>query len=87
MGDMAEVFNDLKQIKKEKRASNTQASTEILKAEGITFQANNGGAHLVVAGKGLIDFWPSTGLWIARSGRKGRGVRNLIKFLKSKDAK
>lgn len=84
MGDMGEVFNDLKQVKKEKRAANTQSSTEILKAEGFTFLSLNGGAHLVVAGNGIVDFWPSTGLWIVRGGKKGRGVKNLIKFIKSR---
>lgn len=41
--------------------------------------SNNGGIHLVI---GDFDFWPSTGLFKNRkTGKKGRGVFNLIKVL------
>ena len=85
MGDMAEVFNDWRQFKKENRASNTQSSTDFLLKNGISFQSKNGGAHLVVfAGNNDIDFWPSTGLWIVRGEKKRQGgVRNLIAYVKN----
>jgi len=40
---------------------------------------------LIVTGVGweLIDFWPGTGKWIARDTKlKGRGVFNLLKYVK-----
>lgn len=87
MGDMGEVFNDMREFKKAKRASNTQSSTELLEKHGISFQSKNGGAHLVVwAGNYDVDFWPSTGLWIVRGQDtyRHRGVRKLVDFVKSR---
>lgn len=55
---------------------------EVLKAHGINFTLKNGGAHLVVKGKSVIDFWPGTGLWIDRgNSASGRGVFKLIKYI------
>ena len=81
MGDMAEVFNDMKKANKAKRAKNTSDSTKRLEQEGIEFESKNWGAHLVVQGKHeVFDFWPSTGLFISRTtGKRRRGVFNLIK--------
>ncbi len=83
MGDMAEVFNDMKAYKKKKRASNTESSTEVLKSRGVDFESKNNSAHLVVTFDSIIvDFWPSTGKWISRSGRSGRGVFKMLKAFK-----
>lgn len=43
MGDMAEVFNDMREAKKAKRASNTQSSTDLLTRNKVAFQSKNGG--------------------------------------------
>ena len=52
---------------------------KILKDKGINFESKNGGAHLIVDGyECVIDFWPSTGKFIVRTGPKGRGVFNMI---------
>lgn len=81
MGDMGDTFRALKEHKKKKRKSNTEYSTELVKKHGILLESYNGGAHLVVdAGDTFVDFWPSTGRWIARNGKHGRGVRKLLKF-------
>lgn len=59
------------------RAGNRDASAQMLKQAGIPFESQNGGAHLIVAGR--YDFWPGTGLWQARGeATKQRGVRRLI---------
>lgn len=82
MGDVGEAFKDMKGYVKQKRKSNTVSSTDILKDKGIEFTSNNGGSHLIIKGKdGLIDFWPSTGKFIARNGKRGRGVFKLLKLL------
>lgn len=85
MGDMGEVFNDLRKIKQAKRASNTPDSTAMLRAAGILFRAYNGGVHLkLLAGDKLVNFWPSTGLWMVEGNtRKSRGVRKLINYVKA----
>ena len=85
MGDMGEIFNDWHKVKQEKRASNTEQSTAILSRAGVVFSSPNGGAHLIVlAGPHVVDFWPSTGLWIIRKAKtnaRRRGVRKLVKFV------
>lgn len=67
-----------------KRQSNTLSSTAMLKESGITFKSSNGGAHLIVkSGKELIDYWPSSGLWIVRGcAKRHRGLKQLIQHCK-----
>lgn len=80
MGDMAETFNAWRNLKKAKRASNTERSTQALIDAGIPFESHNAGAHLVIkVGSTVYDFWPSTGLWWLRPTKiKHRGVFRLI---------
>ena len=80
--EMGEMFNALKKERQEKRASNRENSAEYLRERGIPFVEKNGGAHLIVEGKEcFIDFWPGTGKWRSRCGKKGFGVRNLVEFI------
>jgi hypothetical protein len=83
MGDMGEVFRDMTQHSKDKRAHNRMTSREWLVARKIPFESSNNGAHLIVEGPtGKIDFWPGTGKWIDRSdGKAKRGVRKLVKHI------
>jgi hypothetical protein len=85
MSEIGEIFNGLRELKKEKRANNTECSTDILQRCGVAFSSPNGGAHLVVqAGPHVVDFWPSTGLWIVRNPSRSirrRGVRKLVEFV------
>lgn len=82
MGDMGEVFNAMKEESKDRRASHREQSPLMLERAGIPFESRNMGAHLIVEGKDcFIDFWPGTGKWNARNGKKGFGVRNLIKYV------
>lgn len=84
MGDMGEVFQDYTRLRKEKRRSNTENSTELLRQQGVPFESRNGGAHLIV--DGVADFWPSTGLYIPRDRTYGkdRGVMRLLKFVRAR---
>lgn len=86
MGDMAEIFNDLREIKREKRRSNTAQSTRLLQHHGIEFVSHNGGIHLMLtSGDQAIDYWPSTGLWWIRgTSNKRRGVKKLIAYMKAR---
>lgn len=82
MSDMGDMFNDLKKVRQEKRADNRESSAEYLRQRGIPFVEKNLGAHLIVEGSaGFIDFWPGTGKWHSRCGKKGFGVRNLVAFI------
>lgn len=85
MSDIGEHFAFMKERAREKRQSNTEFSTKLIQDSGVDFESKNNGAHLVIkAESAVIDFWPSTGLWIPRGGRKNRGVKKLLKFIKEK---
>ncbi len=83
MSEMGEDFNAWKAAKREKKANNLSASTDILAKAGVNFTSHNNGVHLIVQHKDrLIDFWPSTGKWGVRSANLwGRGVFSLLKLL------
>lgn len=83
MGDTGDDFNARRAAKQEKRADNREQSAEVLTRAGVVFESKNMGAHLIVqAGASVVDFWPGTGLWIARPlGEKGRGVAKLVRFV------
>jgi hypothetical protein len=89
MGDEGDYWRDvaphMKEESQRKRASNREASARSLIDAGIHFDARNGGAHLIVyAANMVVDFWPGTGLWIARGTKKRqRGVRRLIAELRN----
>jgi len=83
MGEMGEIFNAMKEESKERRASHREQAPKLLDEAGIPFESKNGGAHLIVKRSDCyIDFWPGTGKWTSRSGKKGFGVMSLIKFIK-----
>lgn len=83
MSELGEMFKFMDELKKERRASNTEKSTSILIEKAINFESKNGGAHLIVKHGGkVIDYWPSTGLWVDRKTMKRKGgVFQLIKYL------
>jgi hypothetical protein len=83
MGDMGEMFNEWREDKKKKKASNLEFSTNELIKRGVSFESKNGGVHLVIESlDGLIDFWPSTGKFKVRASNEyKRGLRNLLKHL------
>ena len=80
MSEIGEIFGAMREAGRERRRSNLERSTALLQERGVRFESNNGGIHLIVRGGGLVvDYWPSTGLFIVRgSGRKGRGGFNLL---------
>lgn len=57
-------------------------SPNFLKENGINFSVKDGGVHLIVESKrGVIDFWPGTGLFIPRNtGFRMQGVQSLLDF-------
>lgn len=81
MSEIGDTFNALREIRREKRLGNRNFSTQRLIDLNIPFESKNDGIHLIVRlpNDNLIDFWPSTGLWMERgTNKKMRGVRNLI---------
>lgn len=97
MGDMGDFWRDVgpefKARSQEKRANNRAWSASFLTEQGIPYRTNNGGEHLMidVAGR-RVDFWPGTGKWnvAPKDGQgavKSRGVRALVKWIQSAEAK
>ena len=82
MSEMGDDFRALKKFGQAKRADNRESSAEYLEQRSIPFVSKNDGAHLIVEGREcFIDFWPGTGKWNSRCGKKGFGVRNLVEFI------
>ena len=84
MGDMGEAFRELTKARKEKRKFNLKRSTQLLECLNIPFVKHNAGFHLVVSYRGkVVDFYPSTGLWVDRENKniKCRGVRGLLVYI------
>lgn len=78
-----EMWKAVKIMKQKKRASNRENSSALLEQSEIPFTSHNAGAHLVVEGREcFIDFWPGTGRWASRDGKKGFGIRNLLEYVK-----
>lgn len=68
-----------------KRHRNGKSSTKILADAGIKFDTRNNGWHIVISEPLRVDFYPTTGLWVAGQMRE-RGVSKLINFLRNKGA-
>ena len=89
--EVNEMWREIRKERREKKRNNRKSSTDILLENGIKFESKNNGVHLVIdtsnrrtRGK-IIDFWPSTGKWIVRNGKKGRGIRRLLELMENED--
>lgn len=85
MSDMGDDFRAYKAANKMKKAENLASSLKLLEDNGIEYTTSNGGIHcMITTHKGIIDFWPSTGLWIKRwiKNDQKRGVWPLIRAVK-----
>lgn len=93
MGDEGDFWRDVRAARQQKRASNRETSTALLREAGIEFDERNAGAHLIIRRPGCVfDFWPGTGKWVCR-GERGflcerpkRGVRSLIRAVQQEDS-
>lgn len=79
--DWAEFTRQKREESKARRAGYRAHAANRLDELGIPYTSHNEGAHLVVRGNnGLIDYWPGTGKFIARNGKKGRGLQGVLKL-------
>ena len=79
---MKEDFAAMKEHSKVKKHANIDRAVAVLDENGFFYEVKNNGVHLIVEGDdGFIDYWPSTGKWNDRKGKKGFGIRNLLKHL------
>ncbi len=84
MTNLAEDYKAIAKLSQRKRGNNREQSPNFLNKAGIPFESKNGGVHLIVEGSEcFIDYWPGTGKWISRNGKRGFGVKNLIRYIEA----
>lgn len=82
MTELGDDFREWNKQKQAKRQNNAVSSTKLLNEFNVNYESKNGGVHLIISHENSkIDFWPTTGLWSTRKGKKGRGVFRLLDFL------
>lgn len=84
MGDMGDLFNDLKDIRREQRAArSTQAGSMINdireKVDSLTVDAS--GTWNVVKGSHKMQFYPTKGTWQYRNRMFRGGVFSFVNWL------
>lgn len=83
MGDMGELYRDLRESRKEANRQRAAETPKKLAEAGLTWIEKNGGEHFIIMVKNTrVDLWPSTGRWQCTGGRRGRHVDKLIDFIK-----
>lgn len=77
-------WKNVKEEHQKKRWDNDAKSVALLKKKGHSVQTLNAGiSHYRVSG---VDFWATTGkFYDTKTGKKGRGVFSLIKYLRTKN--
>ena len=80
---MDEIWSALAEHRKEKKAhrrSLAPRAIDVLHASGLKYKVRNEGEHYIIAGR--IDWWPSSGVWIARkTNKRGVGIHSALKWL------
>ena len=81
MSESGEGFSEMKARRKARNLARKSKSTALLLILGIKFDSKNNGEQLIImTSKGVIDFYPSTGLYINRASKhRQNGVNELIK--------
>ena len=81
MGDMAEDFKALRQVKGQRKAQRYAATVDMLQQRGIGYQQGKN-SNIIVAGR--YELWPSTHAWLdRRTGRRGRGIDGFLKMVET----
>ena len=70
--------------RRQKKESNLNWSMSLIEnlaaINKLSYELKNSGYHCIVrAGGKTVDFWPSTGKYIVRGGKTGRGVFNMLR--------
>lgn len=80
--EIGDMWKDVREHRKRVRWGRVESVPQALARLGIEFTSKNNGVHLIVThGSETVDFWPGSGLWIYRSGRRGRGFNALVATL------
>lgn len=82
--DASDMWRSYKAQRRQKRHDNLSSSIGILKSRGVMLVSANDYIHTQIRDdRFFIDYWPSTGKWVARKpeSKEGRGFQSLLKFL------
>jgi len=83
MGDMAEEFRELTAAKKERHSEWHKLNMAIMDKSGIEYEIKNAGEVLIIkvtSSKPQVQFWPSTGRWMARNITHSGGAKSFINW-------
>lgn len=85
MGDEGEIWRAHKEYAREKKVHNKKESLALLRYHGYEVECLDQFVHHYRVNG--WSFWPTTGkFYDPKTGRKGRGVFNLLKILKQNAA-
>ena len=93
MGDMGDVFRDMKEAKKTFKQENMKNNMDILNKSGISYSTHNNGWHIIIdlsncfraqvrravgaPAMPIIHFYPSTNKWMIQSVKDSRPKSNV----------
>lgn len=79
MSEQVEIYRAMREQEKAFARKMKHDRTVYLVMSGLPITSHNNGEHIVIAN--MIDFWPSSGLWITRRGKhRRRGVKGLVNY-------
>jgi uncharacterized membrane protein (DUF106 family) len=78
MGDMAEVFNDLKAYKKEQREARAAVNTEALAKLGMAAREQSKNVFRIDTEQGAVMYYVSSNTW-QHKGKVARGTAQDLK--------
>jgi hypothetical protein len=84
MGDMGDLFNDLKDIRKTQRASRSTQAAQMLddvRAKVDSVRVDENGTWNVVKGTNKVQFYPTKGTWQFRNRILNGGIFSFINWL------
>ena len=87
MSEIGDMYDEYHAWQREQKAARKDEAVDILAEKGVEYTVHNEGLHFVVDGlfDQKVDFWPTTGRWMARgkSGRQrnGYGVESLLSYI------
>jgi hypothetical protein len=83
MGDMREVFKDMQEAKKERKAANLKKNMDYLNSTSLDYKVFNQGRQLNFEYRdGVVAFYPTTNKWVFKGKTYHGDARELVKFLK-----
>lgn len=93
MGDMGELFNAMREEKRERKRAYQKNDLPrdlamLKRLKNVSYEIKNGGEHYILTvttdrGERMVDYWPSTGYWKVRDSKaKGARIHHLKRYFK-----